>query len=84
MSPLGIVQLLASLASVAVAVDQQPDGKQVRIIGIPVWDSRWPGVKRRQARRQARRDKRAAEDKADMLAHVQAYTDSLPDPKAKK
>lgn len=45
------------LRSVAALVDVQTVGEHVRVtvLGVPVYDTRWPGVQRRQARRAARR-----------------------------
>ncbi len=64
MGPLAIVQMVAAIVSVAYASEKRPDGhKQVRILGIPVYDTEWPGVKRRQARRAKRRARREAVDK---------------------
>ncbi len=59
----GVVKLVAVLAQAAVSVDDGTDERgrdylRATVLGIPVFDTRWEGVRRRRARRDARRDKR--------------------------
>lgn len=61
----GLLGKLANAGQVVAAlvdVDEsklEPNGVRVKLLGVlPVYDSGWAGVKRRQARRQARRDGR--------------------------
>lgn len=63
MNASAVFKVAAALAKVAVSVDdgRDEDGKEyVRayVLGIPVFDTRWEGVRRRRARREARRAKR--------------------------
>lgn len=63
MGAAGVVKLIAVVAKAAVAVDDGTDehGREfVRayVLGIPVFDTRWEGVRRRRARRAERRAKR--------------------------
>lgn len=53
----GAAQVVSVLVDVS-ASQVEENGVRVRVLGIPVYDSGWAGVKRRQARRQARRDAR--------------------------
>jgi hypothetical protein len=62
-SAAGFAKVAAAVAKAAVSVDDGKDdsGKEyVRayVFGIPVFDTRWEGVRRRRARRAERRSKR--------------------------
>lgn len=63
MNPVGAAKLAAAVLKVAVAIDEDTDKqgreyKRVYVLGIPVFDTRWEGVRRRRARRAERRDRR--------------------------
>lgn len=67
MSPLAIARLAVALGSIAVNVADKPcGGVRVRVLGVPVYDSDWSGVKRRQARRAARAEERALRKRAGL------------------
>ncbi len=62
MNATAIAKIAVAVAKVAVSVDDGKDdsGKEyVRayVLGIPVFDTRWEGVRKRRARRAARRAK---------------------------
>lgn len=64
MNPLGIITLISSIVSVAYSSEQLPGGGvERRVFGVPVYNSTWEGVKRRQARRAKKRARREAPHK---------------------
>jgi hypothetical protein len=60
MSPVAVVQLVGAVVAAAVDVHEEDDYTRVTFLKIPVFDTRWRGVKRRQARRAARRGEKKA------------------------
>jgi hypothetical protein len=74
MGPVAIAKLIGAVAAVAVDVQDEPTHTRVELFGfVPVFDTRWKGVQRRQARRAARRAAR----KAAKVADAGAYLDQL-------
>lgn len=60
MSPLGAAKAAAAVLQFAVSVEDGKDERgadfvRARVLGIPVFDTRWEGVRRRRARRAKRR-----------------------------
>ena len=58
MNALNTVKSVAQVVSAVVDVGEsqiKPNGVRVRVLWIPIYDSGWAGVKRREARRAARR-----------------------------
>jgi hypothetical protein len=58
-----IAKVALAVARVAVSVDDGKDESgadyvRAYVLGIPVFDTRWEGVRKRRARREARRAKR--------------------------
>lgn len=67
MNPLALARLAVALGSTLVTVADKPEGGvRVRVLGVPVYDSEWAGVKRRQARRAARAEERALRKRAGL------------------
>jgi hypothetical protein len=73
MGPLAAVQLVGSLVAAAVDVHEEPSHTRVTFLWVPVYDTRWKGVQRRQARRAARR----AAEKAAKVEHTKTYLDEF-------
>lgn len=58
MSAASIVKVVAAVAKAAVSVDDSDGKVRAYVFGIPVFDTRWEGVRRRRTRREERRAKR--------------------------
>lgn len=74
MGPLAVVQLIGAVVAFAVDVHEEPTHTRVELFGVvPVFDTRWKGVQRRQNRRAAKRAAR----KAALATHVSTYLDEF-------
>jgi hypothetical protein len=66
MGPVALARLVGAVTAVVVDVEEEPTYTRVTVFGVvPVFDTRWKGVQRRQARRAARREARKAAKVAD-------------------
>ena len=73
MGPVGIAKLVGAVASVVVDVQDETDHTRVTVFGVPVFDTRWKGVQRRQARRAARRAARKAAKVVDAGSYLDKF-----------
>lgn len=77
MTPAALARALGAAVAVTVEVEEAAAFTRVRVLGVPVYDTRWKGVQRRQARRAARRAARAAQRKAELQRQTNAYCDQI-------